>query len=421
MVRNPFNNRPGLKALLLIGGAFSLAAAYLALNYRLVADPASFFDPKFYIGATNELVAAVSLTGHPNDLKNLIARLPETAQSSLREYPFGNRPAVIYVERDRETGAFRWVYSTAEKFPLARFRLIDKKAVGYGFFNENALSEPDSPLAEWTLPFELYASDHTVRLKVGRAYRGFFQESSPVGENKRRLTSPQDDIGLYLYDPLPPSVTLRLADALLPQGNAPFPEFLGVLRQLINGPLEIAIGRKTADAATSTFIIRGRILPQLREKDGEIALQIRKSLGASDPDTISVLLPDQTTSDEFRNSFRGVRMEELELKSGRLTKFFTAGGLGKIAYFKENSGDAWIADSVDTVKGAMLSSIGKNQAANDVCLPGGEIPGLIVSPRLLSGSSAISEPFQSLFASFTTISFLLNNRETGLFTICGYF
>ncbi len=259
-----------------------------------------------------------------------------------------------------------------------------------------------------------------MRLKVGRDYRGFFQESAAASRNKRRMTSLPEGFGLYLYDPRPSSATLKLAQALLPQANAPFPEIFGFLNWL-GAPLEIAVGRQTAEAATSTFIIRGRTLPQSSEMDEQIALQIRKYLGTADPDTISVLLPDQTTSDELRNSFRGVRMEELELNSGRLTRFSTTGGLGKIAYFKENSGDVWIADSVDTVKYAMLSSIGKNQAKNDACSPGGEIPGFIVSPGYLSGSSALSEPFQALFASFTNMSFLLNNRETGLFTICGYF
>lgn len=407
MVRNPFNNRPGLKALLLIGGAFSLVAAYLAWNYHLVADPAAAWDPKFYTGAENELVAIVSLTGHPSSLKNLLSRLPETAQSSLREYPFGNRPAVVIVQKDRRTGVLDWGYLPANRFPWGRFRLIDKNASGYGFFNENSLSEPDSPSAEWTLPFEIYAENHVVRLKVGHDYRGFLKAPGSAGGGGRRLKALPDELETYLYDPSPFSGTMVLTRGLLPKGNAPFPELAALLGQ-IPGPLEIAIGRRSDSSATSTFIIHGRLPSKAAEGSERIALSIRKYLGMLDPDALSVLLQDKTAAIELRNSSNKVISEEFELKNGRLSKFYSANGRRQIAYFRENSGDVWIADSTDTIRNVILSSIGGVPSRNDRCLPGGDMVGLIFSrPAWLP--------------SFNTVSFLFNNPETGLFTICGYF
>jgi hypothetical protein len=455
LLPDKFRKLSKTKALLLSGGALcSVFLAWFLATHRPVLDPAPAF--------TDRVLGAVTFIGRPDGVEALVAKLPEGALGPLEEAGFaeGNRLTLFaYLARD---GSIRWggiercripahgpssgaigrglcsfgpqdhfdaialgVHPEADD-PRPAKRWIRRSADGFGVFFPSFAAyltglQPGSPAREApfrSLPFLLDVSSGGFKLTAGMAYRGLALDDS-FGRRKLRLPADFPGKALHFYSPSQ-AVTGRLFGQVAPfmQRHAGFADFPSVM----GGSFEAVVSATAPGDALNPFIFYRFGRPLDEGRTATIVESLKNALGELFPAERLMRMDDGTEAVELGNGRSDITVVRRDLSVGTLYRFTDKAGNPLLALFDDHEGSAWISSSVDHLQSVMLINVGAVDTRTErACRFGLEKPGFRLVPGAVGGVPGMDDKILSVFSQNTAIDVVINNLETGLFTICGYF
>lgn len=385
-----------LQALLLIGGAFVLAALlWLCLRYRLVADTPSAVpgDPVFAM----RLSPAAEGTKAQEARRRFMDALPPEAVEAIKLQDSA-LPATFFAVRD-VTGRLQWgvleaLSARPADRPKASFRLIPRGTDAFGFAIIDGRKTPFS--AELGVDF--------ARFRVGRQYAGLDLDPRPFGHG-RRLLRPMDQTYAYLEKPEGVSWTDAVA------GLTPLLKSVAPLSSIwsLPGRLELTVSASHTDTVIQPFVLYyrpevGETVPQKRFEGFARGL-----LAEARPSIIDVLLPDGSRMQEQRYDENAVQTRSIATKVGPVVHFSVPGYPEELRAFFADDREVWLSTDIGMIEAAFLGNVGASyeKSSCDEAAQAG-------FARLPAGTL----PFKN---GFRTLEFSLKNLETGLFTVCGYY
>ncbi len=384
-----------LQALLLLGGALVFGSYAFFRTYRLALDASS--------AAPQEAEITLSV------LRDGDVFFSEPAWTRFSTAVFGEgatpvgaaqniRPILLYAVRDND-GILRWTSVDRSRLsenqalkPKIRFVRRDVDAIG------------NLRIAGTTQPVHAFFRPDSVRLVIGRDYRGLTFRPEPFSRG-RRLNQPIKEESARLEKP-----------SSVSWGSFPnvFQNHLQRFTPLVEpwqwpGRVELAVSASSTKEVLSPFVLYYK--PSVGEKN--VAKKVedfaKNLLSQASPQTLLVQLPDATKMSELRDDPGALHKEETPTRFGTLARYSSRGNLERLAVFYANEGEFWISTDVALIQEALLANV-QATPSTDACLQDrGE------------GFASFSAWKSSEFGAFSTYSVSLKHVVPGLFTLCGYY
>lgn len=383
-----------LQALLLLGGAFALAAAvWIPLNERLVLDTTSE-------APASSLLAFQFLPGHAGVLadegsrKFLAALPPEAQQAAARAVP-GQSLTLFATPGQGE--ALQWgTLETLDARPAGKpvWRLIPKKDGVIGFMTIGGRKQP----------LEAVFGQEYSMFRIGQAYRGVLGDGPTMNGGRRmRLQLNQD----MFYLEKPEGASWERVSALLDSQMQRFPALSGFWS--LPGRMELFVSATHTDSVFQPFSlyyrpIGGQALPRTALENGA-----KELLADALPHQIEIQLPDGSHMQELRHDAGGVETDQKQNQFGDIVKYSYPGEKTALYGFYAKDGEAWLTTDVNLVQAILMGTVGAAAPA-DECHRGGH-----------AGFASIPGSLLPIQTDFTDLTVSVHNLETGLFTICGYY
>jgi hypothetical protein len=368
-------------ALLLLGGAFVFGmTSWFLGSYRIVRVPV----PAIPEGA----LARLTVFEESAAAKKLLSALDHQDAASF--------PLTMFISRGLNDGL--WRSQTADVSPATqtKWTLVSRGHAGIGIF------------ADGRLPIRLDLDNVRAKFTVGHEFVGVLKDAWQGFSIPKTMNS----------DPKITRIRLRMAHPNTAVGDFRrennrvgnvfddgFSDILGVLPH----EAEIVLGLKSMDEVVQPFILMTSFPDWNKEARADLESAIRRYLGGLDPITDTVLLEDGTIQHELRDSSDKVSVEEKELSTGKLVHFYSHSRRHELVYFLQNDGLLHLSSRIEYLQQGIMATSGY---ADSDC---GSISSYAVGHVFPDNAGFKAEiPFQSIKLS-------LENRETGLFTVCGYF
>lgn len=295
----------------------------------------------------------------------------------------------------------RAVYRGAPAFrePSYRFYLLDRSLAGWGETRD----------ADEVLPVKaaLEESGEALRLTIGKKFRGMGPGMDRPAPRPSIAAFPENSV-FYFADLAHPRTFSSILERAPEAARGGVEDISGVLVAM-KGPAETLFLRSEDGDGRLVATLKPRFSSSLDELDRAI----RAYLGRKDPERLHFLLPDGSTSTEFRDARASIKKEEGVLVDGaKIESYRSIHGRAEFHKLTMADGRVWIATDKPLLSRLLLASVGGDRAGSpSICRPDGRFPGFVLFP----GTE------MPLSSSFERVTFLLQDHETGLFTICGYF
>ncbi len=381
-----------LQALLLLGGAFVLAAAYWsASRYRLVKDPTGSAP------STSTVVAHFLPQDPDSDPEKGRARLFSALPREARETLASASPneAVTLFAVPSDDGRLLWTrLDTGRTGKRHAWRLIKKTTGAFGTVVVNGKKRP----------FEAVLEDERAIFRVGQTYRVIDIRPAAPGTG-RRMRSALGQDGLYLEKPEGADWSAS-ADALASELQH-FPALARVWA--LPGRVEFTASASHTDSILQPFILYYRPSGTKKLPHAELEAFARGILADAFPRPIVTRLPDGSQMKETRREPRAVVAVQRENRFGKIEKYAYPGEKTGIYAFYATDGEAWVTTDLSLVQNMLTGVIGID-TPTDACQKGGR-----------GGFASIPKAYSPVISEFSTITFSVQDLETGLLTICGYY
>lgn len=424
-----------LKALLLIGGAFLLFGLFAFQRYAIFPDKTSALVPETALAHLTLLdpahTASQLLPEMHEEMGNVIQIIRFHEDSSLSLFVYGivdksiqwgfvtdaNIDEIMLPEAytAQSLGSNLKIVTNHPSYDSAlpegqtQYKLVSKRADGFGTVMFKGQQLP--------VKFFLEA-DKAFRFKVGHEFRGLFPEHKDAAFKAPKFTFLPEHTSLYLNDDTFPATLEALSKHLKKESielNAPIEPIL----LEIPGRTELLIANPPETSPTFTIVSTPQAGFELDYNAFDRA--IMAYLGQLDPMTEEIRLKDGTRSFEKRSSSSEIEMKENRLSTGALYRSFTSHtGEYRLVYLIDHLGSIWVSNEPNMLQALVYASL--NSAMNPhICSLNGDETGFIINPKSAQELDMVRPELLDWVRGLTSVTFKLNNHETGLFTLCGYF
>lgn len=414
--------------LLLLGGAFVLGLVWTIRGYHVISDRVTPYVPE-----TAEMTLTIPFD---EGLASVLGSFDGLFGATLNTMRFRKGDLLVFfVDRNVDNGEPFWTLMTdaevdedalPEGVASVRFRHLNlvssgnpeinflesrasselkfmKRASGTGFVSEHLLS----PGTEWgadTLPMRLSLEEGALVFSVGRRFRGL--SGSPEPPQKRQIATLPDRTAAYVI--VPPGLIPSI-----PSGFALESSVFDVMRsaQMMFEMVLLENGRFAALLYDPLYgtpkieVIEQPILEYLRTLEPKERLH---------------RLPDGSMMIELREHVGKVHIEEKTIINDTLLRTYVSEDGRELSLIIDSEGDIWVTDDVILVS-SLLSPHTESAGLEGSCHPTIMHPGVSFDQGIVSGIPMVNSDTKKAVSVFKTISFRIEDAETGLFTFCGYF
>ena len=387
-------NKP--QTLLLLGGAFGFVAlaVWLGLSFRLVRDHLN--------RPPRQAVAGFYLEGAWPQA--LVAALPEPVKAVLNSsFPNGPANAVVYASLDNN-GRLIWSARWAEN---GGWKLVPRATAGYGFIVNDGQK----------LPIELTLSQNWVAVRVGRGFRGLNMDASqPL---QRMIQTIPDGAYLYVLDSDAGRSSLSLPAELIEQ-NIDLSDSWAKLYGSLGDQVETLVAHNNdTGAAFQSFLLAAE--PSGRRQMSQVNAALAELIGEVTPKLNNVILPDKTPTVELKSGRSQVVTEQKNSQLGVVSRYGSPEKPGLLTSFEDPTGHFWLSDSSAAIQGFLLAGADSSLKFPTACAPLTPTFQAIYYPGRDSTANTQTQWIKDWAGSMKKTVFSLNEAETGLFTICGYY
>ncbi|MFA5854392.1 MAG: hypothetical protein WC866_04910 [Patescibacteria group bacterium] len=388
------NKLSGLQALLLLGGAFVFVGFLIVRSYTLVLDTSPTAPPQ------SEIVLSI-VKRDETFLKSaawakFLAALPKEAAQALSQAQ-ADHTATLFAVRG-EDGALAWglveALSTSRgQSQKPQRKLVPREVGAVGSFR----------VAGQTQPIQAYFEPELVRFEIGRGYRGLLANPVPFTMG-RRLIQPINQQIAHLEKP---------SEASWGKAPALFQSTMQRFKGLADpwtwpGRVELAVSASSTGETLYPFLLFYK--PTVGQKN--VAKQTedfaRNLLAQAAPQTVLVNLPDDSQMTEFRHDPESIQKEEIRNQFGTLLRLTAPGKSQRMLVFLADDHEVWISNDLALIQAGFLDNV---QATT---------PSSACDRDSIGGFASLSGQSFS-YGSFSRVNISINDIETGLFTLCGYY
>lgn len=336
--------------------------------------------------------------------KELVAKLPTSVKNVVEAvFPDGPRNAVIYASVG-EAGKVNW---SAREADGHGWRLVPRHSNGYGFVTDETRK----------LPISLTLGQNWFSARVGQGFRGLNPETNRTPT--RLIGTIPEGAYLYVLDRQANRGNLNGSLDLFPANlvwNAAWPQLyanLGTQIEALVGPVD------SGDGVVPPFLLAAPASPGRQTNLVETA--IKKLIGQIQPKKLNLELPDQTSSTELVSSHDQVSVGRRTGEFGMISRYSSPQKSDILTSYESPDGGFWLSDSALTIQ-----SFISNKAENSLNFPLACAPLTPVFQAIYFPDRNFPTPTQDQWISawsgnLKKTIFSLNEAETGLFTLCGYF
>lgn len=390
------------KTLLLLGGAFGfvLLVAGFTARYRLVPDG---------LARVPESAVAAAVILDPAALSVMSGLLPPAVRYRLED---GQAPPLtFFAVPDEETGKLEW-------HDLAALNSVPPGADGYRLVRrtDDLYGEVRTAALARTLPFHGTVNEDRVRLTFGREPRGWTPDPFSALPEPRRLKvlPPWAESYLYAPDARAVAVALDAAAAWMDMDGWP-----STLFGTLPGTLELAISASGSLESFRPFLAYSRLRMPMNPLRFEVAG--REFVAAIDPQRITMMLADGSTSTDLRPDPKNVGVSRNRLSSGEIVRFFGPTGTVFSVFLQGNS-EVWMTSGTTTlpIQQGILSEVGHDGSIDRSCLPSGRNSGIILGREAIRRHFGGLLEFFGLTQGYSSVSLIVDDETPGLFAVCGY-
>jgi len=428
-----------LKALLLIGGAFLFLAYGLVQRYSFVTDRTSTYIPRASIASLTlrdpALIASQLLPKMNGPLADILQSIRFNKKTSLSIFVYGivDKTILWGLVTDAQVDEVMLPESYTSQMiasgitvvsnapysndlvpgeTSADFKLVSNKLEGWGSSTYRA----DHSTRDLPVKFFL-EKDGAVRFTVGHEFLGLFPQKKSVAPEPPKFAFLPEHTALYLKDDNFPRTSKALSGYLSAEGLE-LDTYLAPIFAEIPGRTELLI-RSRPDLATG-FTLVSTPSNDFKLDYNQFDRAIMYYLGQLDPKTVEVSLADGSRSFERRSSFDDVEIKENKLSTGALYRSFTSySGDHRLVYLIDHLGNIWLSDEPEILQNLVFASL--NGAVDDDACSLDDGVGFIISPSSSKNLSAVHDELLDWVRKLSSVVFKLDDSETYLFTLCGYF
>jgi len=414
--------------LLLLGGAFVLGLTWTVRHYRIFTDRVSAFVP-----ASAEMVVTLPLGGEASSVLGGFKGDFGKALSSVR--PRRGKTLVVFVDKDVDNGVPAWRVMTDDEidedalpkdFLLSTFGPVHvisldrprltvdggnhpsrlrfmRNGEGKGFI-EDSLIRMEGAGDHRALPLTLSFEGGRIRLEIGTRLRGESEDHEFPVDARQMSFIPET---AEAYTILPPDVD--------------FPSLNGYkLESAISEAIRLS--GMTAETVLDKNGSYAVLLHGFKRETPRIELiekPIIDALSLLKPDEVKKTLPDGSIMTELRLKHGEVGLEEKEITGGLLRTHTSEDGRA-VSLLILDDGRIWLTDDLNLVSGLIVSNT-SSELADLNCQPTVSRPGVSISGDSVRDIPMVAPKTLDFLSTFKAVSYRLEDRETGLFTFCGYF
>ncbi len=382
-----------LQALLLLGGAFVLGPLlWIAVHYRLVLDSSPEAPPSS--------ILAVSLVRHDDAFlksegwERFLASASLGANGAFKGLALSKRPTTLFADDSPEESRWGLIVDESGAWHVPRLRLVERSIAAVGFITIDNHRQPI------TVSFK----ENRLEMRVGRAYRGILHEPKtfqsglrlihPIKEQIAHIEKPSGVVWNGIPQAFP--VEMQRFQALAEPWTWP-------------GKIEMTVSGSSTDESLQPFVLLYQPPVGQTALKEEIDAFAKNLLSEAFPQAVKVSMPDDSVMTEFRHDPNSVKKEAIENRFGTLLRFTIPGKTQKIMVFLADVGDVWLSNDLGLIQSALLDNVGA-VTSTQTCEKGG-----------VGGFASFAGPLVSNLGQFKKIDLSLQNLETGLFTVCGYY
>ena len=366
------------KTLLLLGGAFGIVALaiWLGCKYRIVIDRSG--------SAPATAVISVTLTG----------KLPIKVSEALpRDLSEALNSGGAYSDLSA-TGTLSW-------HPLdqrGHWKIAPRNAGAIGFLRSEGV----------VLPLLVIFNQKNLIARVGYGLTGISLKNIP--EQPRLIKAFPKDSVLYISK-------YGQADTSLKQAFGPVGSTLKAIYDILPGRTEMVSAFRSGDALQPFILV---MAPSQTPTDfNKLDNEISNVVGHLDPTNKEVSLPDNSISNEIRSSSSKVLITRREISSGTIVKFVGQSIGTGMWYYRDNDGSLWISNHNEIIQ-QFYASGSDNSLEFEGCSSQNDIFTAVTHTKAASAVNTQPQWIRNWGGGFDTVIFSLIQKETGLFTVCGY-
>jgi hypothetical protein len=173
------------------------------------------------------------------------------------------------------------------------------------------------------------------------------------------------------------------------------------------------------NAAFQPFLMAAE--PSDRRQISQVNKAIASLIGEVAPKLSNVTLPDQTPTIELKSGRSQVEARQKESDFGVVTRYGSPEKPGLLTSFKDKDGHFWISDNATTIQGFITASADSSLKFPAACAPLTPAFQAVYYPDRDSATNTQTQWISDWAGGLKKAVFSLNQAETGLFTICGYY
>ena len=385
-----------LQALLLLGGAFVLAAAIWVLSVDQLVPDASTLAPKEAVFALRLLRQDSAVSANQGWAK-FRSSLPPEAQKALSQA--GNHQPLALFATANQNGVLTWntadpTDSSQAKYKGSGWRLVPRSAQAIGFVKISGKKQPY---------YASFDQDKAV-FQVGRSYIGMIP-STPSMTDHRRMIRPMSQMMAYVEKP--DGVSWKGATSILTQQMqrfSPLSAFWG-----LPGRVELSVSASRTDETLQPFVLYYHPAASSPIPRVKIETIVKNLMISAFPHAVQVQLPDGSHMQELRFDKTGLSAEKQTNRFGDIVKYAFPSEKNALYGFYSLDKEVWLSGDLGLVQSAILGNV--DQAPlTDVCQADG-----------LGGNAVVPGSFLPFQNGFSSVALSIHNLETGMFTMCGYY
>lgn len=375
-----------LQALLLLGGAFVLAAGiWIGVSDRLVSEP----DWNSYADAP----AVIAVYGDAAPARHFLQALASSSSDTPELSSLSPRSATVFFAKAEQSGDALKIHYAGSPTP-SHLRLIPRNTLATGYIR----------VGGHDIPFSASFDEEKAVFQVGRTYQGILGDAPTEDAGRRMMTNLSQNM-LYLEKPAGASWSktgaMKGLDLQRFQALSDF--------WTLPGRVELSASELRTDTVLQPFSLYYRpvgasVLPRAKFES-----YAKNLLADALPHPIKVQLPDGSQMQELRHDVEGVQTSQKQNQFGDVVKFSYPGQKEALYAFFAKSGEAWLTTDLSLVEAVLLGNVNSTPPA-DVCHKGGS-----------SGFAVVPASFLPVHIDFKAMTVSIHNLETGMFTICGYY
>jgi hypothetical protein len=285
---------------------------------------------------------------------------------------------------------------------------VSRKTSGYGFVS----------YGNQKLPIELTLSQNWISARIGRSFRGIDVEANKTGP--RLVKSIPDGAYLYVLDRSARQANQSTIPAEIIKRNVNLSDSWLKLYSSLGNQVETVLAyHDDPNSLFQPFLMAAE--PDKQRQNNQIDATVADLLGEMLPKSNTINLPDKTSAIELKSGRSQVSVVRKNIEFGTASSYGAPEKPNLLTSFEDKDGHYWISDNATAIQGFLTASNDSSLNFPTACAPLTPVFQAVYYPGRDSATNTQTQWISSWAGGMKKAIFSLNEAETGLFTICGYY